>query len=97
MSGAGAPHGFVDDLLRYVSQFAMFGLAHRSKVDECILDTATGTSADEADCLIDDRARRQRLLQLNGQRKRAREDMRVVHRDCRWFSEHFAELIAPTT
>ena len=92
VSGAGAAHGFVDDLLSHVGQLAVFGLARRPQVGERVLDAAPGASPDEADRLIDHRARRQRLLQLDGQRERVGEDLRVVYSDRRWFREQFAEF-----
>jgi hypothetical protein len=107
--GAGAAHGFVDDLLSHVSQLAVFSLAHRPQVGERVLDAASGASPDQADRLIDHRARPQRRLQLDGERKRVGEDLRVVYSDRRRFGEQLAAcasktslpwaytLIAPTT
>src|SRR5277367_1389705 len=45
-SGAGAPHGFIDDVLCHLSQFAVFGLADRSQLSERLLGGAPATSPD---------------------------------------------------
>ena len=67
-AGAGAPHGFIDDLLRHLSQFSVFGLADCAQLSERLLGAAPAASPDQTDRLIDHRARRQRRLQLGGQR-----------------------------
>src|SRR6202158_2433651 len=92
VSGEGAAHGFIDDVLGHVSQFAVVSLAHRPQLGARGLGAAPGTSPDEADRLIDHRARRQRRLQLDGESKRVREDLRVVHSDSRWLGEQFPEF-----
>lgn len=67
-------------------------MAHRPQLGECVLGAASRTSPDEADRLIDHRARRQRRLQLDSASKRAREDLRIVHSDSSWFGEQLPEF-----
>ena len=88
-AGVGAAHGFIDDLLRHLSQFAVFGLADCAQLSERLLCAAPATSPDQTDRLIDHRARRQRRLQLGGQRRRVREDLSVVHCHRRGSGEQF--------
>jgi hypothetical protein len=78
--------------LGHVGQFAVFGLADRSQLSECVLGAAPAASPQQADRLIDHRSRRQRGLQLDRQRRRLGEDLRVVHGDRRGFGEQLAEF-----
>jgi hypothetical protein len=55
-SGAGAAHGFIDDVLGYLGQFAVFGLADRPQLGERVLGAAPAASPDHPDRLIDHRA-----------------------------------------
>ena len=57
MSGARAAHGFIDDVLGHLSQFAVFGLADRPQLSERLLGAAPAACPDQADRLIDHRAR----------------------------------------
>src|ERR1700761_9622427 len=52
-SGAGAAYGFIDDVLRHLSQFAVFGLADRAQLSERLLGGGPAASPDQADRLID--------------------------------------------
>src|SRR6185312_4423127 len=49
VAGAGAADGFIDDPLRHVSQFAVFGLADRPQLGECVLGAAPAASAQQPD------------------------------------------------
>ena len=93
MPGAGSAHGFVDDLLSHVSQLAVLSLAHHPQVGECVLSAAPRPSPDEPDRLIDHWSRRQRRLQLDGERQRVGEDLRVVHGD-RCFTPELGRRLA---
>jgi len=66
VSGAGAAHGFIDEVLGHLSQFAVPGLADRPQLRERVLGAAPAASPDQADRLIDHRSYRQRGLQLDG-------------------------------
>ena len=91
-SGAGAAHGFIDDMLGHLSQFAVVGLADCAQLSERLLCAAPAASPDQADRLIDHRARRQRRLQLCGQRRRVGEDLGVMHRHRCGFGEEFPQF-----
>ena len=93
-AGSGAAHGFIDNVLGHISQLAVLRLAHRPQLGERVLGAAPGTSADEADRLIDHRAGGQRRLQLDRESKCVREDLRVVHSDSRWFGEQLGGPVA---
>jgi len=96
-AGLGAVLGWrlamsIDDPLRHVSQFAVFGLADRPQLGECVLGAAPAASAQQPDRLIDHRSRRQGGLQLDRQRHRLGEDVSVVHGDRCGFGEQFPEF-----
>jgi hypothetical protein len=52
VSGAGTAHGFIDDVLGHLGQFAVFGLADRPQLGERVLGAAPAASPDQADRLI---------------------------------------------
>ena len=95
VSGAGAAHGFIDDALGHLSQFAVLGLADRPQLSERLLGAAPAASPDQADRLIDHRARRERRLQLGGQRQRVRENLTFGANADTAITPHTNEQAAP--
>lgn len=81
MSGAGPPHGFVDQALRNDDQLGVLALAEFPQPCERLLGAAAGATTQQSDGLVDDRPARQRGLQLECQVLGLREELGVVHCD----------------
>jgi len=68
-------------------------LAELAECVERFLSGVAIATAQNADGLVDDRARLQCSLQLSGQPLALGEDLRVEHRDRRGYREHFTHLL----